>query len=125
MELYTCAVLLRITREATEIDNDLEDPTAAKPRVLDVTYPDNMHTHCKVQKYYFDSKYVLRRLDYTADVTGGMPVAHYLFDHRKVDGLLLPMLRRAVRDPEGIEAGGESAVSLNFHDVKVLYESRV
>lgn len=62
-----------------EIDNDLEDPIAAKWRVLEVTYPDDVHTHCKAQKYYSDAKFVLRRLDYTADVTGGLPVAHYFF----------------------------------------------
>ena len=90
-----------------------------KWRVLEVTYPDGFPTHCKVQKFYFDGDYKLKRLDYKADVAAGGSIAHYCFDHRKVDGLLVPMLRRAVLDPAGIAAGGRSAVLLDFVDVVV------
>ena len=102
-----------------EIDNPLKDPISEKWRVLEVTYPDEIPTHCKTQKFYFDEKSILRRLDYLADVVGSGPTAHQLYDHWSVDGVLLPMLRRAVRDPDALIAGGPSAVLLNFHDIAV------
>ena len=91
-------------------------------RVLEVTFPKDVHTHCPVQRFYFDEKHILRRLDYNADVVAGTPTAHYLFDYRKVDGLLFPMLRRAVVNPTALLAGGPSAVLLDFYNVAVKHE---
>jgi hypothetical protein len=52
---------------------ELEDHTENGEtwRVLEVTFPDNIHTHNKVQKFLFDDKFMLRRLDYQPDVLGG------------------------------------------------------
>lgn len=70
-------------------------------RVLDVTFPQNYHAHTRKQKFYFDrEKLWIRRMDYVADVAKGV-ATHYCFDHRVVNGIVLPMRRRVVRrDPE-------------------------
>lgn len=83
-------------------------------RVLEVTFPEEFDTHGPVQKFYFDDKFRLRRLDYAAEVIGrtrSTPAAHYCFDHREIDGLVFPMLRRVVSIPTGIENGGEISMS--------------
>jgi hypothetical protein len=70
-------------------------------RVLEVTYPDNIPAHTKTQQLYFDSAFMLKRLDYVTDVLGGV-AAHYCYDPVTVDGLVFPTLRRVVRrTPEG------------------------
>lgn len=87
--------------------------------VLEVTFPDDVATHEKVQKFYFDQHGLLRRLDYNSEFVRAGPAAHFCFDHRSIEGLVWPMLRRAVRLPQGIIEGGPAAVMLNFHEVKV------
>jgi hypothetical protein len=61
-----------------------------------VTYPDEVPAHTKVQKLYFGEDLVLTRLDYVADVLGGV-AAPYCYDHAPIDGLVFPTLRRVVR----------------------------
>jgi hypothetical protein len=54
-------------------------------RVLEVTFPDSVPTHCKVQKFYYDDNFMLRRMDYTADVVKGA-ASHYCWDHKEFGG---------------------------------------
>lgn len=100
-----------------EIPTPLNDSVGAKWRALEVTYPAGMPSvHCKTQKYYVDDKYLLRRLDYGALVVNGPnagEAAHMLFDHQEFDGLLFPTLRRVIREPEGLIAGGPSLILLS------------
>ena len=92
-------------------------------RVLEVTYPDGFSTHCKVQKYYYDNQYHLRRLDYVADVLNAGVAAHYCYDEEKIDGVLFPMLRRAIGIRDGQAAlSAPSTVLLNFHRIVVRDE---
>src|SRR6202790_4787640 len=65
-------------------------------RVLEVHFPADIPAHTAVQKCYFDKTGLLKRLDYTTDVLGGV-AAHYTFDQKNVDGLIIPQLRRVVR----------------------------
>ncbi|KIY01384.1 uncharacterized protein Z520_02936 [Fonsecaea multimorphosa CBS 102226] len=89
-------------------------------RVLEVTHPADFATHCRVQKFYFDPRsYRLRRLDYTVDVVGDSgPMAHYVYDEKKVGGILFPTLRRALNVVDGRPTGW-SAVLINFHKISV------
>lgn len=89
--------------------------------IVEVTFPDDVPTHSKVQKFYFDQRGLLRRLDYNSEFTKAGFAAHFCFDHRKVDGLVWPMLRQAVRLPQGIVDGGPTAVMLVFHEIKVRF----
>ncbi|WP_233262321.1 hypothetical protein [Vitiosangium sp. GDMCC 1.1324] len=64
-----------------------------KFRRLKVTYPDNIATHSTEQVLYVDGKGLLRRRDYTFDIAGGSPSAHYMSGHREVSGLVFPTKR--------------------------------
>lgn len=68
-------------------------------RVLEVTYPEEIVTHSKTQRFYWNDKFRLQRIDYTVELVAGS-AAHYVFDHAEVGGLVYPMMRRVVpRDP--------------------------
>ncbi|GIF62709.1 hypothetical protein Ais01nite_07440 [Asanoa ishikariensis] len=62
-------------------------------RVLRVSYPETIHTHNATQLYYYDEAGLLRRMDYAPDVNGSTPVAHYIREHRVVDGVPIPTRR--------------------------------
>jgi hypothetical protein len=88
-------------------------------RVLEVTYPDDVPAHTKVQKLYFGGDFMLRRLDYVADVLGGV-AAHYCYDHVMIDGLVFPTLRRVVRrTPEGPLLSGRTSFILDYTNLVV------
>ena len=88
-------------------------------RVLEVTYPDDVPAHTKVQQLYFGDDFMLRRLDYTTDVLGGV-AAHYCYDLVTIDGLVFPTLRRVVRrTPEGPLLSGRTAFILDYTDLAV------
>lgn len=40
---------------------------------------------------------MIARLDYSADVSGGVPSAHYVSDYRDFEGIKIPTRRRAYR----------------------------
>lgn|SRR5262245_12716796 len=70
-------------------------------RRLDVTFPDDVHTHSREQSLYFDGRGLLRRHDYSPDVVASFAnAAHLCEEHREVDGLVFPTRRRVV--PKGI-----------------------
>jgi len=88
-------------------------------RVLEVTYPDDVPAHTKVQKLYFGDDFLLRRLDYTTDVLGGV-AAHYCYDLVTIDGLVFPTLRRVVRrTPEGPLLSGRTSFILDYTELAV------
>jgi hypothetical protein len=63
-------------------------------RRLAVRFPEGVHTHSREQVFYIDDAGLIRRHDYTAEPFGGWAkAAHYCFDHRCIDGLLLPTRR--------------------------------
>ena len=73
-------------------------------RRLRVDFPERVPAHCRRQVFHFDADAILTRLDYTAEVFLG-PLArakHRCFDHRWIDGLLVPTRRRVT--PRGIPA---------------------
>lgn len=64
-------------------------------RGLQVTLPANLVSHSSVQKFYFGGDFLLRRQDYTLEIVGGRNVAHYVFEIKSFDGLLVATKRRA------------------------------
>jgi hypothetical protein len=63
-------------------------------RRLAVTFPDGVHTHSREQVFYIDPSGLIRRHDYTAEPFGGWArAAHYCYDHRSFDGLVVPTRR--------------------------------
>ncbi|SEC96189.1 hypothetical protein [Bradyrhizobium erythrophlei] len=88
-------------------------------RVLEVTFPDGVPAHTKVQKLYFGQDLLLRRLDYKTDVAGGV-AAQYCFDHREFGGIVMPTLRRVVsRTNDGPRVTGRTGFLLDYIDVEV------
>jgi hypothetical protein len=66
-------------------------------RRLKVTFPPNIASHSTVQTFYFDAAGLLRRHDYDAEVLGGIPAAHYVYQHKEFSGILVPTKRRVLR----------------------------
>jgi hypothetical protein len=78
------------------------DENGATWRRLKVTFPESVATHSPEQVFYVGNNGLIGRLDYFANVTGGVPTAHYLSDYRDYDGIKIPTRRRAyVRNPDG------------------------
>ena len=73
---------------------DAWDEGAGRWRRLAVSFPAGVHTHSREQVFYFDDRGLIRRHDYTAEPIGGWArAAHYCFDHRSFDGMLVPTRR--------------------------------
>jgi hypothetical protein len=84
-----------------------------------VRYPKDIPTHCDTQQFYFNSDGILKRVDYTTDVLGGV-ASHYLYDPKKFAGLVVPTRRRVVqRTPAGPKLTGITAVFLDYLDVRI------
>ncbi len=63
-------------------------------RRLQVTFPDSVKSHTRVQISCFGPDGLLRRHDYTVDILGGATGLNYASDYRDVDGIILPTKRR-------------------------------
>lgn len=82
-------------------------------RRLQVTYPDDIATHNRVQTFYFGRDGLLRRHDYDVDVNGGTPAVHYFSDYTTVEGLSMPTRHMIyVRNPDGSHAPEPLVVSI-------------
>lgn len=65
------------------------------PARVTVRFPDEFETHCQAQSFWFDSKHLLTRQDYTADVLGSVfRGAHHSNDFVEVNGLTLARSRQ-------------------------------
>ncbi len=62
-------------------------------RRLQVTFPDHLAYHSRVQVFYFDQAGLLKRHDYETEVSGGFAAAHYVFDYKEFQGIKLPTRR--------------------------------
>jgi hypothetical protein len=87
---------------------------------LAVTFaPDNAN-HNREQVFYFDSDLRMRRMDYSPEVTGSPPVAHYLHDHVTVDGLLFPTRRRVhLHDAAGVADRSFAVITIDVSELAV------
>jgi hypothetical protein len=63
-------------------------------RVLQVTFPEHIASHSRVQWSYFGDDGLLRRHQYKVDVMGGARGVNYASDYRDFDGILVPTKRR-------------------------------
>jgi hypothetical protein len=83
-------------------------------RVLEVTFPDSVPAHTKVQKFFFGPDLLLRGMDYVTDVAGGV-AAHYCFDHRHYEGIIMPTLTRVVSRTAGRQSDRPHRLSARLH----------
>ncbi|MFE6527564.1 hypothetical protein ACFVMA_01355 [Streptomyces rochei] len=105
---------------ATEIEPWEEDGETW--RRLEVTFPDHIGTHSRIQTYYIDAEGLIRRHDYRPDVFGAADrdSAHYTYDHRTVDGLVFPA-RRSVHltDEHNRKVAEPVIISIDLTDITV------
>ena len=61
-------------------------------RRLQVTFPERIATHSRVQTYYIDAQGLIRRHDYFVDILGPAETesAHYTWGHEIFDGFVFP-----------------------------------
>ena len=96
-------------------------PLASLQR-LQATFPDDIPTHCRDQIFYFDDQYLLRRLDYTAEVVGGWAHAAHLCDgYKDFGGLMVPTRRTVLPLPFGTRpVPFPTLVSIEVHELTLV-----
>lgn len=89
---------------------------------LRVTFPDDLPTHSRTQIFYFDEQFLLRRLDYTAEVVGGWAhAAHFCDEYREFDGLKIPTHRRVIPMIFGNKPlPGPTLVEIEVHEMRPI-----
>jgi hypothetical protein len=92
------------------------------PFRLQASFPDALPSHCKKQIFHFDRNYLLRRLDYTAEVVGRWAhAAHLCENYQDFDGIKIPTIRR-VR-PLFIGSRplpGPTLVAIDIHEFRLI-----
>jgi hypothetical protein len=87
-------------------------------RRLAVTFPKSNANHNAEQVFYFDDAFMQRRMDYSPDVTGSPPVAHYSDDHRAFDGFVFPTRRRVyLHDANGVADKGFAPITMDVKSI--------
>jgi hypothetical protein len=91
---------------------------------LRAIFPPDLLTHSPEQTFYFDAEGLLRRHDYIALVFGNFAkAAHYSWDHKEINGILLPTRRRVFpRKKDGSPQRRITLVSIDIQDIQVHLE---
>jgi hypothetical protein len=75
------------------------------------------------QLFYYDTDFMLRRMDYAPEVTANSPVAHYTHDPKTFHGFVFPTRRRIHRrDVNGIADQTVAAITLDVTQVTIEAE---
>lgn len=89
-------------------------------RRLAVTFPDDLPNHNPEQTFYYGEDFLLRRMDYSPDVTGHSLIAHYVYDPRRYDGFVFYGRRDVhLRDAAGIANKGFAPITIGTGRVRV------
>jgi hypothetical protein len=89
-------------------------------RRLAVTFPKSNANHNTEQVFYYDDRFMQRRMDYSPDVTGSPPVAHYTDEPRVFDGFVFPTRRRVhLHDAHGIANQAFTPITIDVHSIQV------
>ena len=84
-------------------------------RRLQVTFPDSVTSHNRIQVTHFGPDGLMRRHDYTVDILGGATGANYPLEYREVQGLMMPGKRRIYAYDDAFQKVPEPLlVSLDF-----------
>ncbi len=95
-------------------------------RRLRVTFPDNVESHSRVQDFYFGEDGILRRQDYSTEISGNRPVVLYATEPEYFGGLIFPTRRRAyARGTDNLPLDVPVGVAIDFHDVQVMEDGAV
>jgi hypothetical protein len=89
-------------------------------RRLAVTFPETIANHNAEQAFYYDENFMQRRMDYSPDVTGNPPVAHYTHDPKTFDGFVFPTRRLVHRhDADGIANQDVAGITIDIDTITV------
>ncbi len=89
-------------------------------RRLAVRFPETNANHNPDQTFYYDDAFMQTRMDYSPDVTGKAPVAHYTSEFRKFDGFMFATRRRVhLHDEHGIADRQFAPITIDVTDVRV------
>ncbi len=92
-------------------------------RRLAVTFPSTIANHNANQVFYYDNQFMQRRMDYSPEVTGKPPIAHYTHDHKIFDGFVFPT-RRLVHLHDGSGVANQRFAPITI-DVTAVTVDRV
>ena len=96
------------------------EPDGQQWRRLAVTFPATIANHNAEQVFYYDDAFMQRRMDYSPDVTGRPPVAHYTHDPKTFDGFVFPTRRRVhLHDVNGIADQTFAPITVDVTHVSV------
>jgi len=103
---------------------EILEPLSADPEYpvkLQANFPQDLPTHCKKQIFYFDRNYILRRLDYTAEVVSRWAhAAHTCENYRDFDGFKIPTKRRVLPLLIGSKPlAGPVIVAIDIHELQL------
>ncbi|SPP93033.1 hypothetical protein [Bradyrhizobium vignae] len=88
-------------------------------RRLKVTFPDSVATHSREQVLYVDDNGLIARLDYSADVSGGVPSAHFTSGYLEFEGIKIPTRRRAfLRNADGTPIQDGVVVAIDISGIR-------
>ncbi|GAB7101986.1 hypothetical protein JCM4814A_03000 [Streptomyces phaeofaciens JCM 4814] len=91
-----------------------------KFRRLHIAFPDSIATLSTDQTIYVDSDGLIRRRDYSVEIAGNIPAAHYISGHQEVSGLVIPTTRMIYsRDENGRKITDPLVVSVRLENVAV------
>jgi hypothetical protein len=103
---------------ATEVDPWREG--AETWRRLAVTFPSSLPNHNASQVFYYGDDLLLRRMDYSPDVTGRSQIAHYVSEPLVAGGLVFYGQRSVhLRDADGIANLGFAPITIRTTDIRV------
>jgi hypothetical protein len=104
-----------VTDELSPVEENGE-----RRRRLKVIVPATIATHGREQLFHIDDNGLIARLDYSAEVTGGLPTAHYTSGYRAFDGIKYPTTRRAYRrNPDGTALTTTILVAIDISDIRL------
>jgi hypothetical protein len=103
---------------------EILEPLSAEseyPLQLQVAFPQDLPTHCNKQIFYFDRNYLLRRLDYTAQVVSRWArAAHICENYQDFDGFKIPTKRRVLPLLIGNKPlAGPVIVAIDIHELQL------
>ena len=88
-------------------------------RRLAVTFPKSNANHNADQVFYYDADFMLRRMDYSPEVTA-TPGAQYTYDPTTFNGFVFPTRRRVhLRNADGIADKSLAVITIDVADVTV------
>lgn len=87
-------------------------------RRLKVTFPEYIASHSREQISYFGEDGLLRRHDYTVDISGRSPGANYASDYREFNGIIVPTTRRVYpKQPDGHKVPEPLLVTIDMSEI--------